>query len=81
MHLIWLKTSGRFSELLAENDIPYPKFGVIQDADEALELSKELGFPLLVRPSYVLGGQSMKIVINEQELEEHVVNILKGYSW
>lgn len=68
---------GRFSALLAENDIPYPKFGVIEDADEALDLSKELGFPLLVRPSYVLGGQSMKIVINEQELEEHVVNILK----
>ena len=68
---------GRFSTLLAENDIPYPKFGVIEDADEALELAKELGFPLLVRPSYVLGGQSMKIVINEQELEEHVVNILK----
>ena len=67
---------GRFSTLLAENDIPYPKFGVIEDADEALELAKELGFPL-VRPSYVLGGQSMKIVINEQELEEHVVNILK----
>ena len=68
---------GRFSTLLSENDIPYPKFGVIHDADEALELSKTLGFPLLVRPSYVLGGQSMKIVINEQELEEHVVNILK----
>lgn len=68
---------GRFSTLLAENDIPYPKFGVIEDADEALELAKELGFPLLVRPSYVLGGQSMKIVINEEELEQHVVNILK----
>ncbi|MFY0594180.1 carbamoyl-phosphate synthase large subunit [Roseivirga sp.] len=68
---------GRFSTLLAENDIPYPKFGVIEDADDALELSKEIGFPLLVRPSYVLGGQGMKIVINEQELEEHVVNILK----
>jgi carbamoyl-phosphate synthase large subunit len=68
---------GRFSTLLAENDIPYPKFGVIEDAEEAIELSKKLGFPLLVRPSYVLGGQSMKIVINEQELEEHVVNILK----
>lgn len=68
---------GRFSTLLAENDIPYPKFGVIEDAEEALTLSKELGFPLLVRPSYVLGGQSMKIVINEQELEEHVVNILR----
>ncbi|MCO6358918.1 carbamoyl-phosphate synthase large subunit [Roseivirga pacifica] len=68
---------GRFSTLLAENNIPYPKFGVIEDAEEALELAKDLGFPLLVRPSYVLGGQSMKIVINEQELEEHVVNILR----
>ena len=68
---------GRFSELLAKNDIPYPKFGVIEDAEEAIELSKEIGFPLLVRPSYVLGGQSMKIVINEQELEEHVINILR----
>ena len=68
---------GRFSELLAKNNIPYPKFGVIEDAEEAIELSKEIGFPLLVRPSYVLGGQGMKIVINEQELEEHVINILK----
>jgi len=69
---------GRFSTLLAENDIPYPKFGVIEDADAALELCKEIGFPLLVRPSYVLGGQGMKIVINEQELEEHVVNLVKS---
>ena len=68
---------GRFSDLLKENDIPYPKYGVIEDADEALELCKEIGFPLLVRPSYVLGGQSMKIVINEQELEKHVVDIMK----
>ena len=68
---------GRFSTLLAENNIPYPKFGVAEDADTALELCKELGFPLLVRPSYVLGGQSMKIVINEEELEQHVVNLLK----
>ena len=68
---------GRFSTLLAENDIPYPKFGVIQDADEALDLAKEIGYPLLVRPSYVLGGQSMKIVINDTELEKHVVGILK----
>ena len=68
---------GRFSTLLAENNIPYPKFGVAEDADKALELCRELGFPLLVRPSYVLGGQNMKIVINEQELENHVVNLLK----
>tara|TARA_R110002050_G_scaffold109799_1_gene221292 strand:+ start:3510 stop:6326 length:2817 start_codon:yes stop_codon:yes gene_type:complete len=67
----------RFSDLLKSMDIPYPKYGAVDSAEEAVELSKELGFPLLVRPSYVLGGQSMKIVINEQELEHHVVNILK----
>ncbi len=68
---------GSFSTLLKENNIPYPKFGVIEDAEQSIELARELGFPLLVRPSYVLGGQGMKIVINEQELETHVVNILK----
>ena len=67
---------GSFSTLLKENNIPYPEFGTITDAESAIELSKTIGFPLLVRPSYVLGGQSMKIVINEHELEEHVVNIL-----
>lgn len=68
---------GRFSTKLKELNIPYPKFGTIEHADEAVGLSRELGFPLLVRPSYVLGGQSMKIVINEEELEQHVVNLLK----
>lgn len=70
---------GRFSALLKEINIPYPEFGVIKNADEAVEVSKKLNFPLLVRPSYVLGGQSMKIVINEKELEEHVVNLLKDH--
>jgi carbamoyl-phosphate synthase large subunit len=70
---------GLFSNLLKANNIPYPKFGTIQSAEEAIEVSKELGFPLLVRPSYVLGGQSMKIVINEKELESHVVNIIKDF--
>ncbi len=68
---------GRFSDLLKENKIPYPQYGTIEDAESAIELSKEIGFPLLVRPSYVLGGQSMKIVINEKELEQHVVNLIK----
>lgn len=68
---------GRFSTLLKENDIPYPDFGVIEDAESAITLSKDIGFPLLVRPSYVLGGQSMKIVINEQELETHVIEIMR----
>ncbi|HEY4653285.1 MAG TPA: carbamoyl-phosphate synthase large subunit, partial [Cyclobacteriaceae bacterium] len=68
---------GRFSTLLKDLGIPYPEFGVATDPDNALEVSKEIGFPLLVRPSYVLGGQSMKIVINEKELEEHIIDIWK----
>ncbi len=68
---------GHFSQLLKDNNIPYPEFGTIEDATHALEISKKIGFPLLVRPSYVLGGQSMKIVINEEELESHVVKLLK----
>ncbi|MEZ7887334.1 MAG: carbamoyl-phosphate synthase large subunit [Flavobacteriales bacterium] len=69
---------GRFSNLLKDNNIPYPKFGVVESAEQAIELSQDLGFPLLVRPSYVLGGQKMKIVINEQDLEKHVVDILQA---
>lgn len=68
---------GSFSSLLKEMNIPYPEFGVATNADEALEVSKGIGFPLLVRPSYVLGGQSMKIVINEKELENHILDIWK----
>ena len=68
---------GSFSNLLKECNIPYPEFGVVENAEQAIELSKGLGFPLLVRPSYVLGGQRMKIVINEQDLETTVVNILR----
>ena len=68
---------GSFSTLLKELNIPYPDFGVATNADEAIEVSKTIGFPLLVRPSYVLGGQSMKIVINEQELEDHILDIWK----
>jgi len=68
---------GSFSTLLKENDIPYPEFGVAQTAEEALELADELDFPILVRPSYVLGGQGMKIVINKEDLEAHVVDLLQ----
>jgi carbamoyl-phosphate synthase large subunit len=68
---------GRFSDLLKELEIPYPPYGAVETADEALVVAKKIGFPMLVRPSYVLGGQGMKIVINEKELEEHVVNIFK----
>ncbi|HEU4789482.1 MAG TPA: carbamoyl-phosphate synthase large subunit [Flavobacterium sp.] len=68
---------GRFSDLLSELKIPFPQFGIAETADEASALADTLDFPLLIRPSYVLGGQGMKIVINKQELEEHVINLLK----
>ncbi len=69
---------GRFSELLTELKIPFPQFGIAENADQASALADVLDFPLLVRPSYVLGGQGMKIVINKQELEEHVIDLLKS---
>ena len=68
---------GSFSNLLKDNNIPYPEFGVAETADEALVLADKLHFPILVRPSYVLGGQGMKIVINKEDLEAHVVDLLQ----
>ncbi len=68
---------GRFSDLLHELGIPYPKYGVAETADEALKVAKEVGYPVLVRPSYVLGGQGMSIVINDEELEKAVVKLLR----
>ena len=68
---------GRFSDLLHDLGIPYPKYGVAETADEALKVAKEVGYPVLVRPSYVLGGQGMSIVINDEELEKAVVKLLR----
>ena len=69
---------GSFSTLLKENNIPYPEFDTAETAEEALKVADKLDFPILVRPSYVLGGQGMKIVINKKELEEHVVDLLRS---
>ena len=69
---------GRFSDLLKELDIPYPKYGVATSAEEALKVAEQVGYPVLVRPSYVLGGQGMSIVINDEDLEKAVVNLLKN---
>jgi len=67
----------RFSELLEELKIPFPQYGTATTADEASAIADSLDFPILVRPSYVLGGQGMKIVINKEELEKHVVDLLR----
>jgi carbamoyl-phosphate synthase large subunit len=67
---------GSFSDLLKELDIPYPKYGVAEDAYDAIKVANEVGYPVLVRPSYVLGGQGMKIVINDEELQSAVIELL-----
>lgn len=69
---------GRFSNLLKELNIPYPEYGVCESAEEALEVVKGVGYPVLVRPSYVIGGQKMRIVINNDELERAVIDLLKS---
>lgn len=66
---------GSFSDLLKELDIPYPKYGVAENAYEAIEIADEVGYPVLVRPSYVLGGQGMKIVINDEDLQKAVIEL------
>jgi carbamoyl-phosphate synthase large subunit len=67
---------GSFSDLLKELDIPYPRYGVAENAYEAIQVANEVGYPVLVRPSYVLGGQGMKIVINDEDLQEAVIQLL-----
>ena len=68
---------GRFSDLLKDLGIPYPEYGVAESADEAILIANRVTYPVLVRPSYVLGGQRMRIVINDEELERHVLSIYK----
>lgn len=71
---------GAFSDLLKKLGIPYPEYGAAKGVDEGIEIAKRVGYPVLVRPSYVLGGQSMRIVINDQELEDQMLHILKNLS-
>lgn len=66
---------GSFSDLLKELDIPYPNYGVAENAYEAIEIANKVGYPVLVRPSYVLGGQGMKIVINDEDLQKAVIEL------
>ncbi len=68
---------GRFSDLLKELEIPYPQYGTAYTTDDAMEVAKQVGYPVLVRPSYVLGGQRMRIVINDDELEKAVLSLIK----
>ncbi len=68
---------GRFSDMLKSLDIPYPDYGTAYSVDDAITVANKVGYPVLVRPSYVLGGQRMRIVINDEEVEKAVVSLLK----
>ncbi len=68
---------GRFSDLLKDLSIPYPEYGTAHSAEEAIEVANKVGYPVLVRPSYVLGGQRMRIVINDEDVEKAVISLLK----
>lgn len=68
---------GRFSDMLKDLNIPYPDYGTAYNVDEAIQVANRVGYPVLVRPSYVLGGQRMRIVINDEEVEKAVVSLLK----
>jgi carbamoyl-phosphate synthase large subunit len=60
---------SRFGRLLTELGIPHPRFGTAKTAGEAREVARELGYPVVVRPSYVLGGRRMEIVYNNEDLD------------
>src|SRR5215203_4877566 len=68
---------GRFSDMLKDLEIPYPNYGTAFNVDDAIEVAHRVGYPVLVRPSYVLGGQRMRIVINDDEVEKAVISLLK----
>jgi len=68
---------SRFSGILKELEIPFPPYGAARTEREAVEEAEKIGYPLLVRPSYVLGGQGMRIAINKDEVEEYTQRIWK----
>jgi carbamoyl-phosphate synthase large subunit len=63
---------GRFGGLLAKLGLQAPPYGIAHDAEEAINVSREIGFPLLVRPSYVLGGRAMELCYSEADLERYL---------
>ena len=70
---------GDFSDLLIRLDIPFPEYGTATDVEGALSIADRIGYPVLIRPSYVLGGQGMRIAVKQEELERYVANILKTH--
>ena len=67
----------KFSRILKELEIPFPPYGIARTVDEAVDVAEGIGYPILIRPSYVLGGQGMRIAINKDEVREYVGDILE----
>lgn len=67
---------GSFSEFLNDLNIPFPSYGTATDIDGAVEIADRIGYPVLIRPSYVLGGQGMRIAVKQEELEFYTQRVL-----
>ncbi|MGZ5502628.1 MAG: carbamoyl-phosphate synthase large subunit, partial [Halobacteriota archaeon] len=67
----------RFSRLLKQLAIPQPESGSATSREDAIRIAREIGFPLLVRPSYVLGGRAMEIVYDESQLDRYIEEAVK----
>ncbi|MEX0720183.1 MAG: carbamoyl-phosphate synthase large subunit [Balneolaceae bacterium] len=70
---------GEFSKFLEKLDIPFPEYGTAFEVEDALTIARRIGYPVLIRPSYVLGGQGMRIAVKEEELRRYVDRILKTH--
>ena len=67
----------RFREKMIELGVPQPESGTARSLDEALELARKIGFPLMVRPSYVLGGRGMEVIYDEESLKKYALEAIK----
>ena len=67
----------RFKNFLLENNFKQAESGIAKSKEEALKISKTLGFPIVIRPSYVLGGRAMKIIHEEKQLEKYIEDAVK----
>jgi len=67
----------RFKNVLLENNFKQAQSGIAKSRDEALKISKSLGFPIVIRPSYVLGGRAMEIIHEEKQLEKYIDEAVK----
>ena len=69
---------GRFGALMEDLGIPTPAHGMAQTLDEALGIAEQIGYPVIIRPSYVLGGRAMAIIFSDAELEDYMQNNLQN---